>query len=309
MLDIKRLLSDHGIYWTDKSNNTMKGCVTIKCILCGVLEDPSTHLNISLSGNFYKCLRNPAHRGRDIPKLLARLGIYVSHVDFSIEEQLLNRTYFDKPRHKEESKEYTRCYELPDYLIPIGKYGTMSDTPFINYLVSRGFPDPNPVVSYFNLHRGTGMWAGRLILPVEFEDEVTWVGRTIRPDDKLRYLTPNNTTAKNVKNTIANYNQIVLGGDKLVIGEGPVDFMKAAWFLRGKAEATCTFGLSIHEFQVALLQKVCKQFNQVYLCFDKLTTTESMWLLDRLPSNVKMVVLDRKDLGDMNEWELTQMIS
>lgn len=309
MIDIKRLLTEHDIFWTDKGSNVAKGNVNIKCPWCGS-DDKSEHMGINLTTNKYGCWRNERHRGSNIARLLAALDIYIHEDKNSIIQQLANGTFFENKQQEETktTKVYTK--ELPIEFSTIDDSSIFSRA-YINYLKKRGFTNIKKLVKDYNLCYSmmADKWSSRLIIPIYVNDWVTWTGRAIG-NNTLRYLSPAVTEATNIKETIFNFNELKeTEGEILVITEGPFDALKVDMYNKPRVRATCIFGLAVTQEQINLLKTVCYNFNTVFIGLDQGTLPQALTLRDSLWSfNPLILQMPAKDFGDMNQDEILQLI-
>jgi len=312
MVDVKKLLSTHGVAWVDKGVNVKRGNINITCPWCGS-ADKNFHMGIDPVTGYFACWRNKKHRGKNLARLLATLEIYISEERSETLQKLINRTYFDTSDvYKAKETIYKSNSKLPDEFISIGNDSVIS-APYINYLRKRGFGDDAiEVATYYNLRRSIGgdKWSARLIIPVWRDDEVTWTGRAIG-DNSLRYLSPKPEEGLSVKQTIGNYNALLESeGDVLVVCEGPMDFLKVDWYHRPEVRATCLFGLVATDTQIKLLKNICTRYNNILIGLDENTLTQSLLLRKYLtnfsPSIVKMPA---KDWGSMEPTETHEIIS
>ena len=308
MIDIKKVLSEHNIYYVTHGPNTKKGNISIKCPLCGP-DDPSEHCGIRLSDGYWGCFRNEKHRGKNLYKLLAILDIYVTEERSSIIAALANRTFFNE----ELSQEIKKDVKLVSTKLPrtfVGLDDSVLSKPYLTYLSTRGFDNPTRVANEYYLARdySGGKWSNRLIIPIYVNDSVCWTGRAIN-DNPYRYLSPDETESINIKDCIFNYNELLLGGQNLLIGEGPFDALKADWFLKPESRATCVFGLSMSTKQIDLLKQICLKFNNIYICLDQGTLPQALLLGKHLRNfNPQIIKLPQKDLGDCSKEELESIV-
>ena len=308
MIDIKRLLDSHQIHWIDQGNNVAKGNINIKCPWCGP-DDKSQHMGINLTTNQYGCWRNAHHRGKNIARLLAALDIYISEDRASLIAQLSNRTFFAEKENTTSTITKVYTTELPMTFLPLDT--NIFSRPYINYLKKRGYTNPYVVAQDYDLRYSimADKWSARLILPIYVNDWVTWTGRAIGTNP-LRYLSPATAEATNIKETIFNYNQLKDSeGDILIITEGPFDAIKVDMYNKPRVRATCIFGLAATADQILLLKNICYNFNNIFIGLDQGTLVQSMDLRKSLWNfNPIIMRLPEKDLGDMNQEEVLELI-
>jgi hypothetical protein len=312
MLDIKRVLTEHKIYWTDQGHNVAKGNINIKCPLCGP-QDKSEHLGIRLTDGWWSCWRDGAHSGKNINRLLAILEIYIIDDRNDVMQRLINRSFFGMQEVQSqaiivESKKITR---IPTEFIPIEEE-TIFTKPYTQYLARRGFSNPLLVCKDYGLcwSVAVGKWQRRLLIPTWLGEEVTWTGRAIY-DTPMRYLSPAVGEARNIKECLWNYNDLLkTEGDAIIICEGPLDAIYLDSLFKAQAiRATALFGLSIPDFQISLLKKVCLNFKKVLIGLDQGTLSQSLRLTRELEMfNPVIMRLPKKDFNEMSPVENQELM-
>ena len=308
MIDIKKILTENNIYWTDTGHNTAKGNISIKCPLCGP-DDPSEHCGIRLSDGYWGCFRNEKHRGKNLYKLLAILDIYITEERSSIIAALANRTFFNE----ELSQEIKKDVKLVSTKLPrtfVGLDDSVLSKPYLTYLSTRGFDNPTRVANEYYLARdySGGKWSNRLIIPIYVNDSVCWTGRAIN-DNPYRYLSPDETESINIKDCIFNYNELILGGENLVINEGPIDSLKIDYYFKPSIRATCLFGLSFKEEQLQLLEEVCYKFNNILIGLDEGALPQALTLVKRLRKFSPIIMqVPGHDFGEMKSQAIKETI-
>lgn len=312
MIDIKKILSTHGVPWVDRGGNVAKGNINIKCPICGP-DDHSEHMGINPTTLQWGCWRNSKHRGKNIARLLGMLDIYISEDKSETLQKLINRTYFDATVNAEAKEvEYQRNFELPSEFISIANDSIIS-APYLNYLRNkRGYRDDAlEVAAQYDLRRSihADKWATRLIIPIWKREEVTWTARAIG-DNTLRYLSPNAEEALNIKQTIFNYNELAESeGDVLVVCEGPLDSLKVDYYNKPAIRATCLFGIMASEAQLKLLKSICTRYNNILIGLDEGTLAQSLILRKHLTDfSPSIVKLPAKDWGSMEATEANEII-
>jgi DNA primase len=162
-----------------------------------------------------------------------------------------------------------------------------------------------------------GVWRYRLIIP--FYDSlgklVSWTGRSIVPDEKLRYKTLDSKTALVMPTSLllslpmlwtASYPKA------LIICEGPFDAMRIT--VTGAASGvygTCLFGLQISDAQVALLEQLATRF-KLYLLLDHDAQMQAFGIsqrLARLGCEVLLMPYDVKDPGALSSAQTSTFIT
>jgi hypothetical protein len=150
-----------------------------------------------------------------------------------------------------------------------------------------------------------------VIFPLTLNQKlVNWVGRSIGAREP-RYL--NLQSAVSTKSLVWNYDQLMSGGQVLIITEGPMDALKVDVY--GKASgwrATCLFGTGITSEQEHLLRRLGRNFRAMIALGDERKGSNA-WILrsqlfplpviiGRLPSGVE-------DPGALSPREVRTLIS
>ena len=143
------------------------------------------------------------------------------------------------------------------------------------YLLSRGFDHIDELAQCYDLaFSTTGNWGYRIIIPVYVHDRmVTWTGRSIKPNHRLRYksLSTDNSQIP-IRDTILNYDGLNMDGSMklLAITEGPLDALKLDFYGRSFGlRATCLFSNSLSPKQAVLLNNLRKRFGHFVLAWDE----------------------------------------
>lgn len=303
-IDWLSLLSEQHIPWIDRGPNTSKGSVNIACPFCG--NDPSFHMAISLEGRGYYCYRNASHGGRNYQRLLFALGF-----PRSAGIELLNH--------------YRTAYALPDPSTPKTRQETKlqrewqrflpaSESPdCLEYLVSRGFPDPARVTVVYDLrYARSGTYARRLLFPLHTQHGlVSFTGRALDNYRQPRYLTAEGGAADlvYVPRRIQKH---------AVLVEGPFDALKGAVAMeRTDFSFIATIGKVITSPKLMALQDFLKNCTSLYLTLDKDVGIKTLFDLEQdlaivlprlykarlsLPETVKDPA--ELELGELRNWLL-----
>lgn len=301
MLDIKQILSSNNIPFKEHGENVSKNNVNLSCIFCNQTSDPdgSFHLGINLTSLYWGCWRNHLHRGKNIYRLLRALNLNVTENTYNPSElgAILDGSFFKKSEEK-----IVKYTTLPKEFTMINSSGL--DQHYKRYLKSRGFDNPNTVIHKSGLLRSkdqSSKWHHRLIIPVYVNDEVSWTGRSIDPNESIRYLSPEKGEARNIKHCLFNFNYLLENEAKyLVITEGPLDSLKCDHYSSTDFMATCLFGMVISEEQIALLRLLTPNFEKVLIATDQGTHIQALTIA-RAISFCKPIILNLpvKDLGEM----------
>lgn len=294
-------LKDHNVSYRDSGPNCAQGNVVIKCPWCGD-DDPSEHLGWNLGTGSYGCWRNTKHRGRSPHWLIMRLlGCSYEVADsFVVGGRELSR--FDSLAQDFEGAEVQlqkrssgETLEFPKDIRPLTTRGLGRF--YSAYLQRRGFDETEVLKlgeQYALRFCTQGYWRGRIIFPIYFEGAlVCWTGRTIYPNQQLRYLSLSDKiidgseqplALRNVKDLIWNYDSLM--ADKyavIAVVEGPLDALKVDFY--GKAigvRATCLFGTGVTEEQKLLLADLRSRCRDLVIIPDRGALLNEMQLVSEL---------------------------
>ena len=292
--DWEQFLTANNIEWTRDRRYASTGVISIACPFCG--DDPSFHMGISTRRNLgWHCWREPvagAHSGRSPHRLiqqilgctfefaasLVRSGeryIAINDDSFlnSIDRMLGGEQHQEPPPPK--------LHFLPEFNKFTSARAVMM---FYPYLVDRGYSIKQIewMAERFDLHCVLGgPFTYRVIIPVYFDNElVTWTGRTIAKGEDLRYKTLSHkaeNAAKsglpvapmNIKDCLFDFDDALLGGDTLVIVEGPFDAIRVTTLgERHGIRAVACFGKAISDSQQELLWHLIPRYKRTVSLFD-----------------------------------------
>jgi hypothetical protein len=291
-----------GIEYVTEGPNTKKGNINIACPWCG--DDPSHHMGVEPNKGWYGCWRNPMHRGKNLPRLLAALtpltyreactlvGVNGTHLDQTELESLADGSYF----HAEgcainDAQVHVEHLELPHVfrrLRPDDGFWSTAE-PYIDYMRSRGFGsnDTRRVCSAFNLQYCiSGWWKSRIIIPVyQHKDLVTWTGRSIFFNPGLRYMSLDNESAvMNIKHCLYNFDSAqITGGEVLFLVEGPVDVWKMDLYGRPlNCRAVGLFNMSCEDEQLELIEMLAHRYKRIVVLTDRGELVAGNAILEKL---------------------------
>ena len=298
--DVIKFLDGHNIPHREDGPSCVRGNTVLKCPWCGD-DDPSQHLSIHLQKGYWNCWRNPSHRGRKPHRLIMRLV----GCDYEAAEDLIaggrGLSGFDVLaqafRHPQAGAKSVPngSLRLPAQFRSVTPSGR--GRPYVGYLRGRGFAeqDVERLSSEYDLRFSTeGFWHNRIIFPLMFEGElVCWTGRTINPNERLRYLSlserlnpDHNPTpaSRSIKQLIWNYDELILeGADVLAVVEGPFDALKVDFYGKAKSiRASCLFGTGITPEQKLLLADVRQRCDRLVIIPDAGALSNGMRLLSEL---------------------------
>ena len=319
MFNFQPFFEKHHIEYVTRGPNVAQGNINIQCPFCAA-SDPSHHLGVHLETGKWGCWRRADHRGIKPHRLIRALlrcspgeaatiagttGPELGEFDQYV------ASWFQDPEIVYDAKILT----FPR------NFTSLADGMFVHryyqYLEKRGYSEEDimELAIEYDLHFClTGEWKDRLIFPVYSpEGLVSWTGRSIHPDEKVRYKSLSlEESVLNIKHTIFNYvNYADLVGERggtLVITEGPFDAMRVDWLgYQDGIRGTCLFGTSISEAQVMILSEIAPKFSRTVILFDNATLDAALHVASELsfiPVEVDMVP---PGLDDPAEMSLTQV--
>jgi hypothetical protein len=306
--DWPRFLTSQRIEWTDRGHSATKNNIAIACPWCGS-ADPSQHLAISLEGRGYRCFRSPRqHSGRSIPRLIAALlgcswseALRLAGISGSAwhlgQEDGLSATLTALTTTSDETATDHKPIGFPVEFRPLTENG--AGRYFTDYLIeNRNYAeeDIRLLAKTYNLHYAiAGAFKWRVIFPVIMNGQlVNWTGRSISPNENLRYrtLSANPEKAKesrlpvaprSIEKTLWNFDNLMRGGRELLICEGPFDAMRLDFL--GATEgirATCTWTKAVSDYQLDLLDELRGRFDHMTRVLDNDAQLDILAEIDRM---------------------------
>jgi hypothetical protein len=321
MKDLKENIKDcfdrNAIEYREHGKNIKKGNIGICCPFCE--DDTGFHLGIRNDG-MYSCWKDSAHHGF-ITTLLNKLlhcTYYEALEELQIVEvadengmiQAVNRLFETKPEIVKEDKRLI----MPNNFYDILPHG--STKRFYDYLKGRGFSDVEAVCKHYKIKCCmTDDYADRVIFPVYEEGElITWQGRSIYPQEKLKYKAqPSVEAVKKTTDCLSNYDYITKGGVVLFICEGYFDMMKMDWYSPEEVKATSLFTKIMSTTQQALLLTVVDRYEQIVILLDPDAESNARNILDEIGWMKRNITLGSipkgiKDPGDLTRLQVYQTI-
>lgn len=289
-MDWIRFLRSNHIPYATSGAHTTKGWVEIKCPFCGS-ADPSMHMGIKLRGKRWNCWRNVRHSGTDPAQLIQQLlgCSYAEALSFFGEDAPVglqdHETTAQLWKHLGVDLEVDRQIELSlgrEGLYPL-RPGLFS-RPAYNYMEDRGYrgSELDWIIKNYDLHyTTTGQFAHRVTFPIWDRSRrlLTWVGRSVRKKESLRYLAQPVTKREGFQQVAhVATKQALLGlpllwrcedPQVLVICEGPFDAIRITSVGRMYGVwATCLFGLTVSPEQMTELVRLRRRFPATVMLLD-----------------------------------------
>lgn len=283
--NIKKLLTDYSVFYTETGPNVAKGNVCISCPWCGA-ADHSQHLGIRLSDGVWGCWRNDEHRGASLVYLIAELlscGLPQAHqiaASYSEGSIPISSLKEDGMRGAIEGmfdskKEFNTIPSSPpilDLAVPKDWLRITRGNPFtqyaVNYLKSRGFL-PGAVFNTELYAALTGDQAYRIIFPVRLHNRlVAWTGRAVGDFTDLRYKSViGGLGGSNIKDYILYLDEAHANPGPVLVHEGPMDALKSNQWLRGCGTAVALFNMTLSDMQLKSLIEL-GQDHKLIICMD-----------------------------------------
>ncbi len=284
-MNILEFCSQYGVSYVERGPNVARDNIAVNCPFCRMEHnpDPSYHMGISRTGDAYGCWRDPRHRGRKMWRLVAALiGCSAGEArriagedrkrqpysqDFAgqVSELLVDRTATSRFEITEAlMEEWDSAFDLTDA-------GMLNRRRYRDYLSDRGFEDIDGIAKRHSIRFATsGRWKQRLLFPVCSKGKIAAItGRTIREDEKLRYLSSGVDEGDNIKNCLYDEDRIEEGGDALFITEGILDAIKLSCFLPTGMNTTCLFSSNATKTQCSKLIRISRKYKRAFIVFDR----------------------------------------
>lgn len=337
-MDWIKFLQANRIPYLTSGPRTTKGWVEIRCPFCGS-ADPSAHMGIKLKGRRWNCWRNPVHTGSDPAKLIQQLlGCSYSEArafvsveptvglqDHEITTQLWKHLGVEDERPR-------GALSLEDEgLKPLASAHGVLVEPVLNYLRGRGYVGSSLrwLIESYELHYALeGRYAHRVVFPIRdrYGKLLTWVGRSIRKRESLRYLAQPVSPREGFKQVALTPTKKTLLGlpllwrvldpRVLVICEGPFDAVRISSVGQSLGVyATCLFGLTLSVEQLTLLAALRQRFPVMVVLLDASTGFQPFRLanagLDCVTRSLQDAVRrdDGSSPGDPGEMEPIEVLS
>lgn len=267
--DWPRFLDRYQISYITEGKNVRKGQIAIRCPWCGN-SDKSQHCNIDPVKNRFSCWRNKSHRGKAERLIVALSGCTWAEAkelvnDNSLVSDINFNDLIQQANLLTKVNKYVKAPILPvshDFIEPTQGYR--------DYIENRRYAehDIDKVIDRYQLKCARdGEWKWRLIIPFIVDGHwVGWTGRAISPTAYLRYISyPTGPTVKSLVYNCGN----ALGGDVLVLSEGPMDAMKLDYYGQEYGvSAVAMLGLTLEPAQRGIIIKLAEKYNRVLVITD-----------------------------------------
>lgn len=338
--DWKRFCKDNRISFVESGPNTAKGNISIQCPWCGA-ADKSQHMGLSLVLNDpkYGCWRSSMHRGKNPAMLISKImGWPMSQAITYVETQQGNPDDFElaiaamsAPKETQarraptgslimptEFREFTKEKEVWNPTKPLGV-----ELRFLNYLIrDRGFSTPESLFALIHKYHLrwciSGDYQFRIVIPVYHNGLlVSWTARALG-NAVIRYKSlEDEKSPRNIKDCLLLHSTSLDNAkDKaLVLCEGPFDAMKIDVFgSKFGVSATCMFGLTLSDSQLATLSRIGKLFKKVVIMLDSTTGAEGDILFSQVEElmgrgvEVAKLSPNVKDPGELTGFQVRSIV-
>lgn len=326
MFNWQKFLDHHHIHYVTSGPNVSRGNFAVQCPFCGV-ADPSQHMVIGSSGNWWRCWRNRIHRGNSPAKLVqALLGCSLEQALRLVGSDINIPTDFLAQVQARIAPSPTTTY--PKLTLP-REFKPLSDKPsarpYIEYLKDRGFTTSQIAMmhkQYKILYCTQGPYKGRIIFPIYSQGVlVTWTGRSIYPNQSLRYKTLSSIPEKAaqtgfppappITNFLLWFDRLIQDSGTIYLCEGPFDALKVN--ILGRAHgihATCFFTSSPTRKQIDLLHQLLPHFKNKYLLLDQGTLAQAISItsdMAGLKIPIRQLPKGIKDPGELTQEQLLHL--
>lgn len=280
-----QFLDSHHVHYVTSGPNVSRGHIATHCPFCGS-QDPSQHMSLNLKHGGWNCWRNDNHSGKSPVYLIQALiscsreraqsivgeGVFIPDDFLGAVRELV------APAQSTVQRQVT----LPEEFKSFGARKPSAGR-FERYLLGREFTQRqiDRMTRRFGLrYCTTGRFKGRIIFPVVFQGELmTYTGRTIYPDEELRYKTLSYDPELEEQPAVGPISDYLLFYDKLVANkadcdtliycEGPFDALKVNVIGRPHGIcATCFFTSSPSQGQIDLAGDLIPIYRRRYLMLD-----------------------------------------
>lgn len=328
--DWLRFLESNSIHFRTTGANVSRGYVVVKCPMCGT-EDHGEHMSINLNSGGWRCFRRPeAHRGGNPAGLVAALlgvsreaagaivgqNVHIPDDTLGAVRGLLNPAAepirarirmppeFKPIRDQRSGKRYREYLAGPTRKFRASEIERLTDEYGLRYCTE-------------------GKFRGRIIFPVWYNgDLVSYTGRTIYPDQELRYLTLSTDPEKDdppawgpINDYLLFYDQLIENADDcdtLILCEGPFDALKVSVLGRRHGiDATCFFTAAPTQAQIYMLNDLVPTYRHRYLMLDAGTLATALRTqLDMQALDIHVLTLPKslKDPGLLTEKQLLEIV-
>jgi hypothetical protein len=330
-LDWVQFFQQNNIPYVTSGPNVARGNVCTSCPYCGV-EDTGQHMSINLAGKGFRCWRQPQHSGKNPAKLIQALlsCSWEQACSLSGQQTTLPNDFLNKLKLSLAGSQTEVLSKQPLQLPAEFKRfkAVPSCRPYINYLTNRNFSasDILNTLEYGVYYASQGSYKGRILFTIVQDLElVGWTGRTIYPNEQVRYKTLSHDIEKAkerdeipalnpISHYLLFYDRLVhTDADTIVLCEGPFD----AWKVNVLGEslgvvATCFFTSTLSKQQLNLLHEVLPKFKNRILLLDQKTFTKSARMkqdLVALDVSVKHLPKEIDDPGEIkNQKQLKECL-
>ena len=325
-MDWIQFFEQNSIHYVTKGPNTGRGQISIQCPWCGQ-SDESQHLSVSLSGQGFRCWRQPTHSGKNPARLIqALLGCSWEQANSLAGNTTVNlddfmskiRATLNKPEVEVRISNLVLPSEFKQFS------NKPSAKPYVEYLRRRGYNDKQiqQAEDYGIYYASQGLYKGRIIFTVvENGKLVGWTGRTIYSNEMVRYQTLTNDPEKAKERgeipASSPITEFLLWHDRLsqtdadtiVLCEGPFDALRVN--ILGEylgIVSTCFFTSAMSAMQKNKLYEILPRFRHKYVLLDQGTFAKADKIRSELVSFGVEVKRLPKEIDDPGELTTTNIL-
>lgn len=284
--DWKQLLDQRGIPYIPNGRHD----IDIGCPWCDPGNPQHYILTVSLRGRGWHCWKDRSHRGIRNARLIAAL----LHIGLAEARSLAGERYQIRDDLGSEVERLLagaspdgvsrfRPLELPPEFRPFR--AEPAAAPFIRYLTLRGFKRADILrftENYGMYYARDGKQRYRVVFTLWLDGQLrAWSGRSIAYESDIRYLTssPAKDGGDSVGNNLLWFNDLMRGGERLLLVEGPFDALK----LRVLGQpSTCFFTARPSRAQIELLHDLLPRYRSTILLLDRGTLPTAISVRNQL---------------------------
>ena len=314
----ERFLDRNGLEYVETGANVSKDWLGLACPLCG--DDPSQHLGVSKLSGAWHCWRDTTHSGRSPTRLVqALLGISWDAAKAIVEDDASIapkeswgelRSRLTASAGSQSGAVVAEPVVFPQEFFPLSTPSPGAKAIFRSYLARRGFSNLNELTSRYKLRGAlSGEFNRRLIFPFYQEGELLgWTARSVSRTSIVRYK----TECACQRRVLYNYDQLLGGGKRLVLVEGPIDALKLDFY--GASEgwrAGALLGLDLSHGKMSAIARLAPGFDRIGILLDRGAQGKARKLAAALsfleqPIEVLKPTPDVEDPGDMS-WRMIEI--
>ena len=304
-MDVRRILDQCRIRYVTDGKNTKRGCVSIKCPLCGV-ADGSEHGNVNLRDGGYFCWRNRGH-AMSFKRLIRMMAGPQAAAALDDDEgpplsgyEAACSAFFAADHHEEQHDEVIDWPDEARVIRPDRVTRPYWDYMFYDRKISHD--DIGWACNEYELRCCLyGKHGGRILFPIHewSGGMIGFYGRAIG-NSRLRYRA--HPPGPQPKHGIFGLPQAKRGGRRLIVNEGPFDALNLNVYAPKDCYAVSVQTTSITKQQKNILNRLADRFDEVVILLDQQAEEQALMMAGQLlcQNRVALVPEHRKDPGEMD---------